>query len=477
MRRAAVIGTMIVAAAVVVLAISSSGGSSYRVAALFDTAKGLVGGQQVRIAGAVVGSVQTVDLAPGPKARVVMNVEQRFAPFRQDATCTILPEGLISENYVQCNPGRAAASLAGAPGQLPTIPLARTTVPLSLQDVVNVLSLPTDQRLGVLVSELGIGLSGRGQDLNQLLRRANPALTQSRQVLSILDSQRTQIAAAVGQTDQVLGSLAAQGGQVRGFIDRAATVAQATAQHRVPLAADVQRLPAMLAAVRPGLRSLDRAATNATPLLVSLRASAPGLQQLTTTLPAFAQAGTPAVRTLAAAAATGRPAVLGALPVVSRLRAVSDPLATLAGGLSRLLVSSRDSGAIEGVLKVAYAFANNTSLYDSVSHILVFIVQVAPGCIAGQQGGFDVAGCAHNYQAPGQGALPVNEPSCGPKNPAWFNERCPLAIPGPISLAPRPTSPAGRAALGRLNGLIGTALAGRTPDRAALRPLLDYLLK
>ncbi len=472
-----IFGSCVLGAAIAVLVLSSSGGSSYRVAALFDTAKGLVGGQQVRIAGATVGSVQSVELAPGPKARVVMSVERRFAPFRQDASCTILPEGLISENYVQCSPGRGVVPLAHGAGGLPTIPLAQTTVPLSLQDVVNVLSLPTDQRLGVLISELGIGLAGRGQDLNQLLRRANPALAQSRQLLAILNRQRKQIATAVGQTDGVLGSLAAQSGQVRAFVDRAATVARSTAQHHLALATDVQRLPAMLAAVRPGLRSLDTAATNATPLLASLQASAPGLQQLTTTLPAFAQAGIPALRMLAAAAATGRPAVRDALPVISRLEAVTDPLATLASGLDRFLVSSRDKGALEGVLKVTYAFANNTSLYDNVSHILTFIVGVAPACIAGQQGGFDVAGCAHNYQAPGQGLLPVNEPSCGPKNPAWFNERCPLASPGPITLARAAASQGGRAALGRLNGLISTALAGKATASTAFRPLLDYLLK
>ena len=39
------------------------------------------------------------------KARVHMRVDPRFAPFRDDATCTIKPQGLIAENYVDCRPG------------------------------------------------------------------------------------------------------------------------------------------------------------------------------------------------------------------------------------------------------------------------------------------------------------------------------------------------------------------------------------
>ena len=111
--------------------------SDYRVAAQFDTAKGMVAGQQVKIAGAVVGKVQSVDLAPGPKARLILQVDRRFAPFRQDATCKILPEGLISENFVSCDPGSPSSPALPTKGGLPTIPVAHTTVPLTLDDVLH----------------------------------------------------------------------------------------------------------------------------------------------------------------------------------------------------------------------------------------------------------------------------------------------------------------------------------------------------
>src|SRR5581483_8344409 len=101
------------------------------------------------------------------------------------------------------------------PDRIPTVPLTHTTVPFSLQDVLNVFSAPTDQRLGILISELGIGTAGRGVDINALLRRADPTLVSVDRTLSILNVQRADIAQAVGQTDTVLTQLAVRDSAVR----------------------------------------------------------------------------------------------------------------------------------------------------------------------------------------------------------------------------------------------------------------------
>jgi virulence factor Mce-like protein len=476
MRRPLIAGLLLTTAliAAVVLIVGGGSAGSYRFAAMFDTAKGMVAGQQVKIAGAVAGTVDDVQLAAGPKARMVMTISRRFAPFRADATCSILPEGLISENYVECDPGRAPAALSQT-GGLPMVPLAQTTVPVSLQDVLNVFSLPTDERLRLLISELGIGTAGRGGDINNLLRRANPALTQSQRVLRILDAQRQRIAGAVVSTDAVLGQLAVRGDSIRGFVDRAATVAATTAQHARALSATVAALPGMLEQARPGLRALDNAAASASPLLRSLHRAAPSLVQLTATLPAFLRAGTPALDALPRTAAVGRPALRAAAPVIGLLNATARPVSTLAHGLDALLASTRDSGGFEGVLRVAYAFAINTSLYDSLSHIVSFSVSLAPLCIAGQQAGFSVPGCSRAYTSAGGGAIPVNEPSCGPKSGAWFDQRCPPATPGPIvGFAKRK---AGTPQLRRLQALVDRELTGAKVAPGKFTQLLDYLLR
>jgi virulence factor Mce-like protein len=472
MRRAVSIGLALVALVVVIVLLASeSSGGEYRVAALFDTANGIVPGQQVKVAGAVVGSVESVDLAGGRNgfnARIVMDVEHRFAPFRANATCTILPEGLISENYVQCTPG--SGQPLSTEGGTPTVPLDHTTVPFSLQDALNVLSLPTDERIQVLISQLGIGTAAQGSNVNALLRRANPALQTSQQLLQILDAQRQQLAGAVGQTDEILAALAQRGDQVRQFVDRAAAVTATAAAHRTALAQTVARLPAMLAAARPDLAALDSAARNATPLLPELRAAAPSLTGLTTALPEFSREGVPALTALGAATQSGTPAVTQALPVVADLNRTTRPLSTLSSGLSQLLVSSRDEGAFEGIESVIYAFATNTALYDNTSHILTFTVNIAPQCIIGQEGGFNVAGCGHSNTSPDQGQVPLNEPGCGPKSLSFEEQTCPAPTPGPLALDRAPAS-----VTRRLQTALDTVMNGGVVKTAVWRQLGSLL--
>jgi phospholipid/cholesterol/gamma-HCH transport system substrate-binding protein len=391
-----------------------------------------------------------------------MRVDRRFAPFSQDATCSILPDGLIAENYVECNPGRSSRPLPTV-ARLPTVPLGHTTLPVSLSDVLRVLSLPTDERLRVLVSELGIATSGRGRDLNQLLLRANPTLIQFRRALAVLDSERRQLGDAVGQTDSVLRRLAAQAGRTRSFVENAATALNATAAHRAALAATIHRLPALLAAADPALTALDRAASRSSPLLVALRESAPGLGALTQLVPRVARVGIPALSSLSRAAATGRIAVRAATPVVKHLARAVAPLAPLGTDLYHLLVSTRDAGGFEGLLRVPYGVSVATSLYDSVSHLVTLVINLSPACIAGQQLGYDVRGCSHRYAASGNGELPINEPSCGPVSPSWFDVRCP--VPG-SALSTHPTQAA-----------LPTAAANARPNVGSLARLLAYLVR
>ena len=137
MRRLAAIAAVVVAAATVtavLLSASAQGSSTAAFDVIFDDARGLVGGQLVKVAGAQAGSIQSVTVlscssAPalcngattGFKAKIEATIDSKFTPFRSNATCTIRPQGLIAENYVECDPGSPPAPvLRGGGGQPPT---------------------------------------------------------------------------------------------------------------------------------------------------------------------------------------------------------------------------------------------------------------------------------------------------------------------------------------------------------------------
>src|SRR3954471_15167270 len=133
--RRLLVGFVAVALVVVLTAVDKGGGSEgYRVDAIFDNADFLVSGQDVKIAGAVVGSVSGVHLTRDHRARVEMMIEEGFAPFRSDARCTIRPQSLIGEKFVDCDPGAPRGKpLVAASGEgAPVVPVARTSSPVDL---------------------------------------------------------------------------------------------------------------------------------------------------------------------------------------------------------------------------------------------------------------------------------------------------------------------------------------------------------
>src|SRR3954453_22730710 len=196
----------LVAAVVVVVLIASGGGSSddYRVRAIFDNGSFMVKGEQVRVAGANVGTIESVNVTmpndtvaykhgkavkKGGKAVIVMDItDPGFQDFRQDASCLIRPQSLIGEKFVDCRP-----TLPRAPGPEPPPPLKQVPdgqpgageylLPLGNNgtsvdpDLINdIYTLPYAQRFRLILNELGSGLAGRGEDIKVLVKRANPVL-------------------------------------------------------------------------------------------------------------------------------------------------------------------------------------------------------------------------------------------------------------------------------------------------------------
>ncbi len=450
---------LVVAGAIVVAVLISGGGSgSFRVDALFPTAKGMVPGQLVKIAGARVGEVQAITLVRTPghgyEARMELSIADRFRPFHANATCQILPEGLISENFVECDPGSAARpGLARDAAGYPAVPADHTSAAVSLQDVFNIFSVPTDQRLALFFDTLGIGTAGRGTDINAILQRANPSLTQARRALTIVGAQNHELAQAVTQTSEILVQLAKRSTSVREFVDRTAAVSRTTAAHQESLESAVMRLPGTLAAVRRGLTSLDRVALGSPPLLTDLRDAAPGLMALTDRVSPFAATAIPALRSVAHAAARGRAAIPVLRPVVADLNGFARQAAPVSKLLDELLVSTRDRGGIEGLLRVLYALGTFSGPYDSLGHMVGLFFTLFPECISTNEENAPAPGCSHAYTAPEHGQAPVNDPS---------------ADPGPNSADVTQSS---------VSSAPATSSSGFPISQAQARSLLSYLLK
>ena len=469
MIRRLLVALTVTAAVVVALGASGGGGERrYEVAAVFDNADFLVVGQDVKIAGAVVGRVSGVHLTPQHTARIDMEIEQGFAPFRSDASCTIRPQSLIGEKFVDCQPGTPKAPPLHGP-----LPLARNHSPVDLDLVFAALRLPYRQRLALMVNELGTGLAGRAADLNAAIRRANPAIQQANRVLAILDRDRGTLGRLVDESDRVIGELARRRGEVTSFIGRADRVARAVADRRGDLGLAIHRLPPLLEQLEPSANEVAGLTTEARPVAADLRAAARPVSRLLGDLDPLTQAARPTLKALDELSVTGRGALRSTDPVARKLLPVARRLPELAR-LARLLNESlRARGFVEGLQSFVYFAAAATSRFDRFSHILPSY-QIAGTCQ--QYATAPVDGCSARFTGANGTAKKQSIKAQTGKRPRKHRRgrhgRSPQAAPPSASPAtPQPETPSTPAP-----SAPGTPALPALPPLPDLTHALDYLL-
>jgi ABC-type transporter Mla subunit MlaD len=384
MRRAAVVALLIAAAVAVVVVVFRAGdeGDEYKVRAIFDNAGFVIPGEDVKVAGVRVGSIDSIDVTDDNKAAVVLDIEDPgYQDFRQDAGCIVRPQSLIGERFVECTLTEQRAAGEEAPPPLEQIedgdgegqyllPVDRNAKAVDIDLLNNIMRRPVRERLSIILSDLGIGVAGRGEDLGVVIRRADPALKEIDEVLKILARQNDVIADLARDSDTILEPLARERRHVGGAIDNAGEVARATAERSVALQADIELLPAFLRELRPTMVRLGALSNEMTPVLTDLDAVAPAINRMVIQLGPFSQAAIPAFESLGEMTKTGTPAVRAALPLArdtKQLAAVAKPVGANA---RKLLESFQSSGGINRFMDYVFYQVAAINGFDSFGHYL-----------------------------------------------------------------------------------------------------------
>jgi ABC-type transporter Mla subunit MlaD len=373
----AVVTASAAAALVVGVGASDDNGEGYEVRATFDNVSGAVEGEDVKIAGARVGSIKDLDVTSEKKAVVVLEIEEAgFAPFRQDARCTIRPQSLIGEKFVECDPGRSdQPELEEVPegedgeGQA-ELPLENTSSPVDLDLINNIMRLPYRDRLAILINEFGTALAGRGAELNEVIHRANPALRETDKVLKILAGQNRTLAQLAADGDRALGPLARERARVSDFIVQANETAQASAERRGELSQTFEKLPRFLSELKPTMEDLGALSDEMTPVISDLGDAAPALNRFILALGPFSRQSVPSLDSLGDAVQVGGPALQDTEPLLVDLRDFGVDANPVSKNLDRLLTSFDETGGIERLMD--YIFFQTTAIngFDSLSHYL-----------------------------------------------------------------------------------------------------------
>jgi ABC-type transporter Mla subunit MlaD len=422
MRRIVATAALLAAVALVFFAQGSGGsGGSYEIRGIFDNGAFLVTGEDVRIAGAKVGSVASVDVtmpgepanrdgSPDPgKAVVVMDItDPGFKDFRTDASCIIRPASLLGEKYVDCQPTQPHSPETEPPPPLEVIPsgqpgagerflpLQNNGKEVDIDLVNNIMREPFADRFRLILNDLGASLAARGGDLEAIVKRADPALRETDRVLHQLARQNRELSDLARDSDKVLAPLARERQKIAGFIRSANTAGEATAERSADLEAGFEKFPGALQALRRQMVQLKRFADQARPTFADFAEAAPNITRSTEALGPFAKASTPALLTLGEAAQKSTQPIVNSDPTLVKIRNLAQDAPPAARGLSQLLSSLRESGGNKELMKLLYFTNGGINGFDKFGHFLRANLEITPSCV--QLVPNPVLGCNGNWR-------------------------------------------------------------------------------
>jgi phospholipid/cholesterol/gamma-HCH transport system substrate-binding protein len=194
------------------------------VTATFATASNVVAHNDVRVNGARVGQVSKITYDPKTNLSHVTMQLQPGTNVHADASAAVGAVSSLGSEYISLDPGTAASGPAPKGG----IPLDHTTTPVEIDAILNILGPTQAQAAASAIRTLGVGLGGRGPDLNTIISTsrtllpnmgtttatlADPAaglapLIQASNLLASRFQGRTQqLSALLGHMDTTFGAL------------------------------------------------------------------------------------------------------------------------------------------------------------------------------------------------------------------------------------------------------------------------------
>jgi ABC-type transporter Mla subunit MlaD len=382
----------------------------------FDNAFGLVDDGELKIGGVSAGAIKDFELTDSEPPKVAVQVEVSGDGFDKlragvgptaidGARCNVRQQSLIGEYFIDCQPGTKGPFLKDG-GRVPVKQTA-STVPLDL--INSIQRRPYRERFRLILTELGVGLAGRPDELNEVIRRAHPGLRETTETLEILARQRNFIKDFVRDADTVSAAVEPRKTELSRWAKEASEVAEVQASRKDSIAEQWRKLPTFLAELQPTAAQLEATASEQIPLLRRLRTAAPDLQAFLEELGPFSEDSRPATRALGRASVAGRRAINESADEIAQLRELSEDLPRFAKPLRQFLQTMDDRGrsiendplaattappapdktaykegqgftGLEAVWNYIYYQTLAINLFDDVSHLLrIILVQNACG--------------------------------------------------------------------------------------------------
>ena len=280
--------------------IVQSGSAGHPLRTVFTAATQLRPGNEVRIAGRKVGSVQSIALSDD-RAVVTLAIDGSAWPLHLGTTAELrygAPASYASR-FVQLSPGPASAPALPDDALLPQ---SDTVTPVEFDQIYSTFDTATRRNLGETISEAAATLNGHGKDLAQDFRLGGPGAQRTAGMLSDLGVDPAALASLVSDGASTASALRSKTPQLQALVGNAADTFSVFADNASALQASIADFPPTLASARATLAHLDRTLGPLGTLTADIAPGAVGLRdvapQLRSTLQTLQQIGPAALATL-----------------------------------------------------------------------------------------------------------------------------------------------------------------------------------
>jgi len=290
----------VIGAAVLVALLMFGGDGGYRVSAVFENGGQLVKGNQVRVGGRPVGTIESIRLDDRSRAIVEMKVEDDLAPLHEGTTATIRAPSLsgIANRFVALQPGPDSSGEIADGGR---IGADETSAPVDLDQLFNTFDPKTRRGLQQLIQGQAVYYGGRSKEAREALQYLSPALSTTSRLTRELVYDDEVFERFVVDASRVVRAISERRDDLSGLVGNANATAAAIGDENQSLARALDLLPG----------SLRKANTT----FVNLRSTLDDLDPLVAE-------SKPATRELAPFLSRLRPLVADARPTVRDLRAL-----------------------------------------------------------------------------------------------------------------------------------------------------------
>ncbi len=267
-------GAALLAVAVVVVVVLLTGGDAYRVKAQFVSASQLVKGNEVKVSGEAIGTVDSIELTDDGQAEIEMSItEKGFTPLRTGTRAIIRQTSLsgVANRYVDLQLGGARGKEIPEGG---TVPTDRTQSAVDLDQIFNIFDPVARAAVSKTVDLFRDFQAGREDEANAALRYLNPSLSSSSRLFAELNRNTGDFQRFIDETAKLVTDVSDDDDALAGLVQNLATTTDALADRRGRLGEAVGLLPTFMRRanttfvnLRASLDDLDPLVADAKPIV------------------------------------------------------------------------------------------------------------------------------------------------------------------------------------------------------------------